>query len=399
MPRKPTIEEINERILTSGVDAQTDDIYVNAVTPMEFYCHIGHRWRTKLGNVTHNHQGCPYCSGRYPIVGETDLWTIYPEIASLLLDKSRGYELTKASSKKEKFLCPCCGAISEHIVSNVVKRGFSCPICSDGISYPNKFAANMFRQLDVKFIHEFSFDDATYRYDFYLPEYNMIVEMHGRQHYEQWDRSSRTLEEEQLNDKNKIDFAISKNISHYIVIDARSSDIDYISKHILNSELNNIFDMSEIDWRQCGYFASGSLVRKSAELYNEGLSVLEISNILQYSDSTIRNFLKKATKLDLCKYIPSNGFLTDKHQIILLNNKEIFESISDASRKYHVPTANISKVCLHERNYAGIDPTTGYPYVWRYIEEYDPEEYIDFQAILNKRICYFNNTKLIKEVI
>lgn len=61
MMRKLTKEEINRRILQSNVDAKTDDLYVNAITPMIFYCSKGHKWSTNLGNVTHKHQGCPYC--------------------------------------------------------------------------------------------------------------------------------------------------------------------------------------------------------------------------------------------------------------------------------------------------------------------------------------------------
>ena len=151
MKKKPTKDEIDSRILKSGVDAYTEDTYIRADVPMEFHCSKGHTWKTKLGNITHNHQGCPYCSGRYPIIGQNDLWTVYPEIAQLLLDKDIGYHISPYSGKKIKFKCPNCGNISEHIVSNVVNRGFSCPVCSDGISYPNKFAASMLTQLNVEY--------------------------------------------------------------------------------------------------------------------------------------------------------------------------------------------------------------------------------------------------------
>lgn len=388
MVKKPTREEINERILKSGVDARTNDVYINAMTPMEFYCSNGHTWKTKIGNITHNHQGCPYCRGRYFIVGESDLMTVYPDIAKLLLNPEEGRTMSKCCDKKAKFKCPCCGAISEHMISNVVRRGFSCPVCSDGISYPNKFAASMFTQLHVEFIHEFSFDNASYRYDFYLPEFNIIVEMHGRQHYEQWGRSSRTLEEEQLNDKNKMDFAIDMGISDYIVIDARYSDINYISKNILESDLKNTFNLSIVNWKQCGYFASGSLVHKTAELYNDGYNVNNISNQLNYSQSTIRKWLKKATSIGLCTYIPSKGFLNERHSVILLNTKEIFDSISDAGRKYQIPFQNISANCKGNRSYAGINPDTGEPMVWRYFDQYDPNEIINFKSLINPRVNY-----------
>ncbi len=398
MRNKLTKEEMDKRILASGVDARTDDEYVNAITPMKFYCSSGHVWKAKLGNITHNHQGCPCCSGRKAIVGQTDLCTTHPEIASLLLDAQEGYCLTKGSGKKAKFKCPNCNTVSEHLISNVVKRGFSCPVCSDGISYPNKFTASMLCQLGVDYIPEYTFDDANYRYDFYLKDYNIIIEMHGRQHYEEWLKSERSLQEEQENDQEKMKFALGKNITYYVVIDARVSDISYISENILASELNKIFDLSCVDWKQCGYYASGSLVHESAQLYNSGKSVSDIANQLKLNKSTIRSFLKKATKIELCKYVPSTGFLNNEHKIILLNTKETFNSISDASKKYNIPVANISKVCLYERKYAGVDLVTGDPYVWRYIEEYDENEVINFQSLINPHVRY-HNTKLLEEAV
>ena len=388
MSKKLTKEEIDRRILESGVDAHTDDVYINAKTPMEFYCSKGHRWKTQLGNVTHNHQGCPYCSGLYPIVGETDLWTVYPEIARLLKNPSDGYRLTKGSGKKVEFICPNCGSSSVHAVNNIVKRGFSCPVCSDGISYPNKFIASMFEQLEIKYKPEYKFSNSKYKYDFYLPNYNIIVEMHGRQHYEEWGKSKRTLKEEQENDRLKMDFAIKQGVSNYIIIDARSSDINYIYKHIIQSQLNNIFDLSNVNWRLCGYYANGSLVHKSAGLYNSGCSIVDISNELKYNVTTIRNWLKKATNIGLCEYVPSKGFLKESRSIILLNTKEIFNSISEAGRKYNVVFQNISKNCKKERKYAGIHPQTRDPLVWRFLDEYDSNEIIDFKSLINPHVKY-----------
>ena len=47
---------------------------------------------------------------------------------------------------------------------------------------------------------------------------------------------------------------------------------------------------------------------------------------------------------------------------------------------------------------SGIHPDTGEPMVWRYFDQYDPYEVIDFKSLINPHINYANNTKLIKEV-
>ena len=383
-----TKEEIDKRLLQSGVDAKTDDIYIRAKDPMLFYCSRGHKWPTKLGNITHNHQGCPYCSGRYPIIGETDLWTTNPDIAILLLNQDDGYKFTQHSGKKVDFVCPNCGEIINRAIHNVSQRGLSCPVCGDGISYPNKFMASMLSQLKIHYAPEFHLQGGKYRYDFYIPSYNVIIEMHGRQHYEDWIRAHSNFEEIQANDKLKLDFAMSYGVDHYICIDSKCSDINYIASKIKASELSNIFDLSNVDWKQCGYYAASSLVRVAAQLYNDGNNTDEIANMLNVSISTIYNWLDKATELKLCNWIKSKGFLNETHSVVLLNTKEVFDSLSDGYRAYNVPVANIAKVCQKQRTYAGIHPETGEPLVWRYIEDYDKNEVIDFMSLLNPHVNY-----------
>ena len=388
MMRKLTKEEINRRILQSNVDAKTDDLYVNAITPMIFYCSKGHKWSTNLGNVTHKYQGCPYCSGRYPIVGETDLWTTRPDVAKLLLNPDDGYKLTEGSGKHVDFKCPNCGTISNHILSNTCKRGFSCSVCSDGISYPNKFMASLLEQLSANYIPEFIINGENYRYDFYLKDYHTIIEMHGRQHYEGWNKTNQTLEEIQQNDSDKKCFAINNGVQNYVVIESKCSDINYIASRIKRSFLSEIFDLSKVDWNKCGFYAAGSLVYKTASLYNDGYDVLSIAKELKVDKSTIRRWLTKATELNLCNWVKSKGFLKEKHSVVLLNNHEVFESISDAARKYGTSIANISRVCLRKGKYSGIHTETGEPLVWRYIEDYDENEVIDFMSLLNSHVNY-----------
>ena len=320
--------------------------------------------------------------------GINDLWTTRPDIAMLLLNPEDGYKLTKSSGRHVDFKCPNCGTKSNHILANVTRRGFSCTMCSDGISYPNKFMAAMLEQLNIRYKPEFTINGANYRYDFYLIDYHTIIEMHGRQHYENWARTQQTVEEIQQNDINKKDFAMCSDVKHYIVIDAKCSDINYISSKIKASYLSNICDLSKVDWLQCGYYASNSLVHKAAELYNDGYTIIEMSDIFKVDQCTIRGWLKKATELQLCNWVKNTGFLNAKHQVVLLNTKEQFDSMSDGGKKYNISIQNISKNCQKERAYAGIHPETNEPMVWRYIEDYDENEYIDFMSLLNPRAHY-----------
>lgn len=75
---------------------------------VHWICSKGHRWKATINSRTHG-VGCPYCAGRKPIVGETDLATLYPKIAAEW-DYERNAPLTPedvtaGSSKKVWWTC------------------------------------------------------------------------------------------------------------------------------------------------------------------------------------------------------------------------------------------------------------------------------------------------------
>ncbi len=69
----------------------------------------------------------------------------------------------------------------------IPSNGFSCKRCGDGISYGEKFVYSMLCELNIDFITQLSHITFSwcekYKYDFYIPSINTIVEVHGRQHY------------------------------------------------------------------------------------------------------------------------------------------------------------------------------------------------------------------------
>ena len=50
-------------------------------------CKNGHEYEAKIGNRTSLNRGCPYCYGRYPIVGVNDFATQYPLLVKLWDDE------------------------------------------------------------------------------------------------------------------------------------------------------------------------------------------------------------------------------------------------------------------------------------------------------------------------
>lgn len=84
-------------------------------------------------------------------------------------NKINPFEITIGSGTKVWLKCKNCGTDKLIRFPDFKNYGFSCPKCSDGISFPNKFAFSLLDQLDVYFQTEYSPDwIKPKKYDFYF---------------------------------------------------------------------------------------------------------------------------------------------------------------------------------------------------------------------------------------
>ena len=83
------------------------------------------------------------------IQGINDIDTKVPWMVTFLKNKEDAYNFAWQSGKKITFKCPDCGCEQEKRIQDVSLSGFSCPVCGDGISRPNKFARNVLLQLPL----------------------------------------------------------------------------------------------------------------------------------------------------------------------------------------------------------------------------------------------------------
>lgn len=129
--------------------------------------------------------GCPVCSKKKIVSGINDFATTHPTLMCYLKNKNDGHENFYGSAKKTIVKCPICGYEKEMSFNALTEKGFSCPLCSDGISFGEKYVSSMLSQINIKYESQKTFEWAeNKRYDFYLQEHNMIIEVHGLQHYE-----------------------------------------------------------------------------------------------------------------------------------------------------------------------------------------------------------------------
>ncbi|MGG3157150.1 hypothetical protein ABEP50_15940 [Priestia megaterium] len=330
-------------------------------------------------------RGCPVCGGGVNNkikIGYNDMWTTNPELAKMLANPEDGYKYKQYSSKKVDWKCLGCEKIIKNkLISNINKRGLSCPRCSDGIRYPEKFMYSTLSQLKVDFEFQRMFEWSNRRiYDFYIPSQNLIIETHGSQHTEGGQSfagiGGRNVKEEIENDILKMGLAIKNNIK-YIIIDCRESNMEYISDSITKSEMSNIFNLSNVNWIECDKGSHNSFVRKSCELWSSGIkNTTEIGKVMKIDKQTIIKYLKRGVKHNWCDYDPkeemrkSAGEARKKNykKVICLTTGEVFESISEASRYFKTSDSHISQACNGKRKSAGKHPKTNAKLRWMYYE-------------------------------
>lgn len=315
---------------------------------------------------------CPYCTNKIVEKGINDISTTDPDLFDMLIDKEFGYSHCKTSQEKTNWMCPTCHNIKYNKSPYLVlKQGLSCNYCSDGFSYGEKFIFNLLSELEINFVYQLSSKDMSwcgkYKYDFYIPSLDCIIEVMGLQHYK--DCTWSTYNEVHKNDLTKQGLALNNNICHYVKLDFRISTLEYAKQSILRSDLDDILCLYKynIPWKKIHKTSLSPILNIIVDKYNnETKDINELSNILGFSNNTIVRYLNNANKLGLCDYdaelkriktLQANHSMNSERgskPIVCIEDGKVFknakliQAISDEIYGKHLDSRNISTVC-HER--------------------------------------------------
>lgn len=340
----------------------------------------GYIWETTKASILTLNSGCPKCANRLvgkiksmPKDGES-LYDLRPDLLKYLRSPEDAKKYKLGSAKKIYTKCPDCGKIRMVSVSKLVDRAFRCTKCGDFVSIPEKFCMSILDALNIKYKKEKRFEwSGGSRYDFYLPEYNIIIETHGSQHYTEMFKGKKTYQKEI--DNNKKILANKNGINNYIIVDCRKSELEHLKNSFINS-LGVCIDLSNIKWENiylnsqrnilsevCAYWKD----KKEHEVTND---VAEFFNI---GRTTVIRYLKRGHKLGLCiyssKYEVNKNLkkMSDKNKkpVNMYNSNGVlmktFESLIDIERKLGYHSKSISKACKQDVKYKG--------YTWRFAYE------------------------------
>lgn len=317
---------------------------------------------------------CSVCSHSTVVIGINDIATTHPELVPFFCDKSDTIKNSYGTNKKFDVKCPNCNYIKHMRPMDILRAGFGCPKCGDGKSYPAKFLIAFFDQLNEYYKPEYYPDwikdelNCKKFYDLYIPSRNMIIEIHGPQHYKDINGFFRAVAEESANDILKENLAKKNGISEYISISAKQSTAEYLSNSIINSKLSEIYDLTNINWDDCDRAACSSLIKKACELWENGLGIKAICEQLNLGRKTVREYLKHGAELDWCNYTTKNHMKESAKRtprsklykpVICLETNKQFPSIKHAAEATNANSVEIGKCCK------GLANTSG-GYHWRF---------------------------------
>jgi very-short-patch-repair endonuclease len=217
-------------------------------TDKKFYfnCECGHKIIMSLKKISRCDHWCSYCAHQKLCEDESCLMCLDNSFASVeqssnLHDKSiNPRTLFKSTNKKFKFDCDNCNGVFETILSDITK-GIWCPYCvnkTEKILYDKLIFTYpaLKRQYKVKWCKNKNY----LPFDFVIEKEKIIIELDGKQHFEQVGKWV-SPEENRKNDLYNMKCA---NENSFSVIRILQKDVYKNKYHWLNGLISNIEKIS-----------------------------------------------------------------------------------------------------------------------------------------------------------
>lgn len=211
--KKKDIKLINELVLKHNFKL----IKYQNVHDIELEDCDGYKYQTSIYSLDKNlqltrfHKTNPYTKYNMKLYIETHNIPV-----SVNFDK---ISLSQFKVKSTLLSCSCIECNNEYYTTwnNLInKKKYRCGFCNKRESTLENIIKQYLKERKIKFVQQKTFIGCRYKrrlpFDFYLTEYNCVIEVQGRQHYYPNKYFNRTLEEQQKYDKIKKDYCFYNDI-------------------------------------------------------------------------------------------------------------------------------------------------------------------------------------------
>ena len=321
------------------------------------------------------------------ILGFNDIHTTRPDVEEWMHNKEDAYKYSMSSKEKILWDCPDCKNTFEERICNVNSNRLSCPFCSDGISYPNKFMYNSLYQIkdDLDFLEreynpdwckfEFNGNERCGKYDVYfgIDGKRYIVEMDGGLGHGNKVHTNSLLSQDELLQIDLIKDKLAEEHGIKVIrIDCNYKTNDryaYILNNVLNSNLKDIIDLSKIDFDLSNKHSTNSLIVKAGELWNQGLTAGQIRKELKIGEGTVTSYLKTASEIGVCDYSVEKSKARSKYRkVYCVTFDTVYDTITEGANECKTSRDSVKRCC--EDNNKSVKNRDGISLKWMYYEDY-----------------------------
>jgi very-short-patch-repair endonuclease len=213
------------------------EVFRNSEEKYLFNCNCGHTFDSNLANITKGNW-CPYCSKPSKRLCDCNICFeksfASSDKAKYWSDENHENSRYVFLNSNKKYVFNCDKKHKFNKALNDVTSGSWCPYC---VNKTEQFLYDKLISLYPSLQQQFKSDWCQHkRFDFVIPEYNIIIELDGRQHFEQVSNWT-SPEETQENDKYKTECA---NQNNYSVIRLLQEDVFYNTYNWLDELNQNI---------------------------------------------------------------------------------------------------------------------------------------------------------------
>lgn len=273
-------------------------------------------WITEY-SLINNLSGCSVCNSSRPkpVLGINTIWDTDRWMIDLGVSEEDAKTHTKSSHDTVKIICKNCGKEKEIQINQIYnKKSIGCS-CGDGRSYISKYILNILTQLGVCYKTEVKYDwnkyinpknnkltQASIDFVIYKDGREIPLEADGDFHRKDNKMTGMTAKMQQDIDKQR-----DENCLKYLGEETiRISDEGDVKENILKSKLNELFDLSQVDWSKCEEFAIKNIVKEVCNYWNnkeEWETTSDLATLFNVNPITIKRYLSKGAKLSWCSYL------------------------------------------------------------------------------------------------
>ena len=192
--------------------------YINVRTMVSCECKICHyEWRSLPANLISHGNGCPKC---HNVIKRT-----HEQFVNEMSSITDNIQFISQYAGVDNYIdckCSLCGFIWSARAGHLLE-GIGCPNCRK--SKGEEVITHFLQQNAIDFVPQKRYDDLLgvggrkLSYDFYLPNYNLLIEYQGKQHEEaiDWFGGQKRFDIQQEHDKRKYNYAHLHNIEFLVL--------------------------------------------------------------------------------------------------------------------------------------------------------------------------------------